>query len=43
MAKATTTDPKLKSGFETHLEETEGQIEILDRVFELCGIKPEGL
>ena len=40
MAKAAT-DPKLKQGFETHLVETEGQIEILDQVFEHCGIKPE--
>lgn len=40
MAKAAT-DPELKKGFETHLKETEGQIEILDRVFELCDIKPE--
>lgn len=40
MAKAAT-DPKLKKGFETHLKETEGQIEILDQVFELCEIKPE--
>lgn len=40
MAKAAT-DPKLKKGFETHLQETEGQIEILDRVFEVCDIKPE--
>jgi len=40
MAKAAT-DPKLKKGFEKHLEETEGQIEILDQVFELCDIKPE--
>lgn len=40
MAKAAT-DPALKKGFETHLKETEGQIEILDRVFEACDMKPE--
>lgn len=40
MAKAAT-DPTLKKGFETHLAETEGQIEILDQVFEELGIKPE--
>lgn len=40
MAKAAT-DPALKKGFETHLAETEGQIEILDQVFEELGIKPE--
>lgn len=40
MAKAAT-DPALKKGFETHLKETEGQIEILDKVFELCDMKPE--
>ncbi len=32
----------LKQGFETHLKETEGQIEKLDRVFGLLGEKPEG-
>lgn len=40
MAKAAT-DPTLKKGFETHLKETEGQIEILEQVFELCEMKPE--
>lgn len=40
MAKAAS-DPTLKEGFTTHLEETQGQIETLDRVFELCDIKPE--
>ncbi len=40
MAKAAT-DEKLKEGFETHLEETKQQIEILDQVFELCDMKPE--
>lgn len=40
MAKAAT-DPALKKGFETHLTETEGQIEILEQVFEELGVKPE--
>lgn len=40
MAKAAT-DPELRQGFETHLRETEQQIEILDQVFELCECKPE--
>ncbi|KND56238.1 Protein YciF [Candidatus Paraburkholderia schumanniana] len=29
----------LKAAFETHLEETQGQIERIDQVVELCGIK----
>ncbi len=40
MAKAAS-DPELKNGFETHLAETQEQIEILDRVFEMCDIKPQ--
>lgn len=40
MAKAAT-DPKLAKGFETHLAETEDQISKLERVFELCDIKPK--
>jgi ferritin-like metal-binding protein YciE len=32
-------DPKLKEAFETHLEETNGQIERIDQVVELLGIK----
>jgi ferritin-like metal-binding protein YciE len=36
MAKATTS-PELKQAFENHLEETRGQIERLDKVFELLG------
>ena len=36
------TDPRLKSGFETHLQETHGQIERLDRVFGLIGETPKG-
>lgn len=36
-------DPKLKQGFETHLKETEEQIEILERVFKSCDIKPKAV
>lgn len=36
MAKATTS-PELKKAFESHLEETKGQIERLEQVFELLG------
>jgi len=35
------TDPALKQGFETHLRETEGQIERLKQVFELIGESPK--
>ena len=41
MAKATTST-ELKSAFETHREETEGQIERLSQVFELIGKAPRG-
>ena len=34
-----TTNEDLRAAFETHLQETEGQIERLDRVFELLGKK----
>ncbi len=37
------TDPQLKQGFETHLKETEGQIERLKRVFSLEGLEPKGV
>ena len=37
------TDPMLKQGFETHLRETENQIERLHQVFELEGMKPKGV
>ena len=37
------TDPQLKQGFETHLRETEGQIERLKRVFSLEGMEPKGV
>jgi ferritin-like metal-binding protein YciE len=39
LAKAAT-DPKLRAAFEKHLEETKGQIEQLDQVFEMIGAKP---
>ena len=38
MAKAAT-DPQLAAAFETHLEETRGQVERIDQVAELCGFK----
>ena len=36
------TDPALKAGFQTHLTETEGQIERLDRVFAMLGEEARG-
>jgi len=41
MAKAASND-QLKMAFETHLEETQGQIERLDRVFEILGKTASG-
>jgi ferritin-like metal-binding protein YciE len=41
LAKAAT-DPELKNAFESHLKETFGQIERLDRVFEILGKSPRG-
>jgi len=41
MAKATTS-PELKAAFETHLKETEGQIERLEAIFEELGKSPKG-
>jgi ferritin-like metal-binding protein YciE len=38
MARAST-NPGLRSAFETHLEETQGQIERIDQVVEASGIK----
>ena len=38
MARAAT-NPDLKLAFETHLEETQGQIERIDQVVELAGLK----
>ena len=37
------TDRQLRQGFETHLRETEGQIERLRRVFALEGMEPKGV
>jgi len=36
------TDPALKDGFETHLRETEGQIDRLERVFSMIGEEAKG-
>jgi ferritin-like metal-binding protein YciE len=36
------TAPELKDAFESHLKETFGQIERLDRVFEILGKSPRG-
>ena len=33
----------LREAFEEHREETEGQVENLEKVFELCGIKARGV
>ena len=41
MAKAAQS-PELKAGFEKHLDETEGQIERLEQVFELLGKPAKG-
>ena len=41
MIKATSSD-KLKQAFETHLQETEQQIQRLEKVFELMGEKAKG-
>lgn len=41
MAKAAKS-PELREAFETHLEETQGQIERLDEIFETLGKKPTG-
>src|SRR5262245_14915080 len=41
MAKAASS-PELKAAFEAHLEETENQVERLERVAEGLGIKPKG-
>ena len=40
---AKATNAQLKKGFETHLTETEGQIERLKRVFSLEGLEPKGV
>jgi len=41
MAKKASAAP-LKKAFEMHLEQTKGQIDRLDKVFELCGQKAKG-
>jgi ferritin-like metal-binding protein YciE len=40
MAKAAS-DPALKKGFETHLQETEEQLRMVDELFETLGWEPE--
>jgi ferritin-like metal-binding protein YciE len=40
MAKSATTD-ELRNSFKSHLDQTRGQIERLDRVFETLGMKPK--
>lgn len=40
VAKATA--PELRAGFETHLQETQGQIARLEQVFQLIGKEPKG-
>ncbi|WP_206453722.1 YciE/YciF ferroxidase family protein [Aurantimonas marina] len=36
-------DPQLKQGFQTHLRETEGQIDRLEQVFRMHGHEPKGV
>ena len=40
---AKATSPQLKASFETHLMETEGQVERLKRVFEMHGLSPKAV
>jgi ferritin-like metal-binding protein YciE len=40
---AKATSESLREGFETHLEETRGQIDRLERVFELCDERPRAV
>ena len=40
---AKATDPELKQGFETHLEETKGQIKRLEQVFQMHGQPVKGV
>ncbi|MEH3144744.1 MAG: ferritin-like domain-containing protein [Methylobacterium frigidaeris] len=40
---AKASDPQLKSGFETHLRETEGQIARLEQVFQTLGLPAKGV
>ena len=37
------TDPQLKAGFETHLEQTKGHIDRVEQVFELHGVKAKAI
>lgn len=37
-----TTSPELKTAFETHLQETMGQVERLERAFQILGKSPRG-
>jgi ferritin-like metal-binding protein YciE len=41
MAKAASS-PELKTAFQEHLQQTNGQIERLEQVFQLFGLKPKG-
>jgi ferritin-like metal-binding protein YciE len=34
---------QLREAFEQHLQETEGQVERLERVFEMCELRPRGV
>lgn len=36
-------DPQLKQGFQTHLQETRGQAQRLERVFQLLGMQAKGV
>jgi ferritin-like metal-binding protein YciE len=40
---AKATDQTLKSGFETHLNETKGQIQRLEKVFQMHGVEASGV
>lgn len=37
------TDPKLRQGFQAHLNETKGHVQRLEQVFKLHGVKAEGV
>jgi ferritin-like metal-binding protein YciE len=37
------TDPQLKQGFELHLKQTEGQIDRLDRIFQMMNKEAQGV
>lgn len=40
---AKATDPQLKTGFETHLRETEGHVQRVEQVFGMHGQSPAGV